>query len=179
MLFVVFVGQTKQLYDHFPVLKYMAAHTIKTVQRIPASLEDVWDFFSDSANLAKITPPDMDFRVTSVHQGQKIYAGQIIEYIVKPLLGIPVYWMTEITHVKELEYFIDEQRKGPYALWHHQHHFKAIEGGVEMTDIVHYRNPLGFLGRLANTLLVKKKLTHIFDYRLTAVEKRFGKWPTL
>jgi ligand-binding SRPBCC domain-containing protein len=105
-----------------------------------------------------------------------MYAGQLIEYKVKPVLGIPMYWMTEITQVKDQSYFIDEQRFGPYTLWHHQHHFKAIPGGVEMTDIIHYRIPLGWLGRLANRLFVAKKLEGIFSYRFKKVEEMFGVW---
>jgi ligand-binding SRPBCC domain-containing protein len=154
----------------------MAAHSIKTIQKIPISLERAWDFFSNPGNLQAITPDNMGFKVISKHQGDTMYAGQIIEYTVKPVLGIPLYWMTEITHVKNGQYFIDEQRFGPYALWHHQHHFKEIPGGVEMTDIVHYKNPLGILGRMANTLFVKKKLKGIFDYRFSKVEELFGKW---
>jgi ligand-binding SRPBCC domain-containing protein len=95
---------------------------------------------------------------------------------VKPVAGIPLYWMTEITQVKDRTYFIDEQRFGPYSLWHHQHHFKEIPGGVEMTDIIHYKNPLGILGRIANALFVKNKLKTIFDYRFKKVEELFGKW---
>nr|MBP8114574.1 SRPBCC family protein [Chitinophagaceae bacterium] len=143
----------------------MAAHSIKTVQKIPISLDEAWAFFSNPANLQAITPSNMGFRVISKHHGEKMYAGQIIEYTVKPVLGIPIYWMTEITQVKDKEYFIDEQRFGPYKLWHHQHHFKAIEGGVEMTDIIHYKNPMWFLGTLANELFVKKQLQGIFDFR--------------
>ena len=154
----------------------MAAHSIKTVQQIPVSLEEAWSFFSNPANLQAITPPGMGFRIISKHHGPQMYAGQIIEYKVKPLAGIPVYWMTEITQVKDREYFIDEQRFGPYALWHHQHHFKAIPGGVEMTDIVHYKNPLGFLGRLVNRLFVARKLEQIFRYRYRRVEELFGAW---
>jgi ligand-binding SRPBCC domain-containing protein len=155
----------------------MAAHSIKTVQKIPISLEKAWDFFSDPANLQAITPADMGFKVISKHHGDKMYAGQIIEYTVKPIAGIPIYWMTEITQVKDSTYFIDEQRFGPYSLWHHQHHFKTIEGGVEMTDIVHYKNPFWFFGKIANLLFVRKKLQQIFDYRFTKVEELFGKWP--
>ncbi len=155
----------------------MAAHSIKTVQKIPISLERAWDFFSNPANLQAITPDDMGFKVISKHHGDTMYAGQIIEYTVKPVLGIPLYWMTEITQVKEMEYFIDEQRFGPYSLWHHQHHFKAIPGGVEMTDIVHYKNPLGFLGNIANGILVRNKLKQIFNYRFQKVEEMFGQWP--
>jgi ligand-binding SRPBCC domain-containing protein len=92
------------------------------------------------------------------------------------VLGIPLYWMTEITHVEDQKYFVDEQRFGPYSMWHHQHHFKAIEGGVEMTDIVHYKLPLWILGDIAHTLFVKAQLTHIFDYRFTAVENKYGKF---
>jgi len=155
----------------------MAAHSIKTVQKIPISLEKAWDFFSNPANLQAITPGNMGFKVISKHHGDTMYAGQLIEYTVKPVLGIPLYWMTEITQVKDKEYFIDEQRFGPYKLWHHQHHFRSIESGVEMTDIVHYRNPMWVFGRLANTLFVKKKLKGIFDYRFNKVEELFGKWP--
>src|SRR3954469_20424843 len=113
----------------------MAVHSLKTIQRIPATLPAVWSFFSNPANLANITPAYMRFNVISRHHGDTMYAGQIIEYTVRPLLGIPLYWMTEITQVKDSEYFIDEQRFGPYSLWHHQHHFRAIANGVEMTDI--------------------------------------------
>ncbi len=155
----------------------MAAHSIKTVQKIPITLEKAWEFFSDPANLQAITPTDMGFKIISKHNGSVMYSGQIIEYTVKPVLGIPLYWMTEITQVKDKEYFIDEQRYGPYNLWHHQHHFKEIEGGVEMTDIVHYKNPLWFLGKIANTLFVKKQLKGIFQFRINKVEELFGKWP--
>lgn len=152
----------------------MAAHSFKKVQHIPVSLPEAWDFFSHPDNLQKITPDGMGFRVISKHHGDKMYAGQIIEYKVKPLLSIPLYWMTEITQVKDREYFIDEQRYGPYRLWHHQHHFREIPGGVEMTDIVHYRLPLGFIGRIANRLIVAKKLEQIFQYRFQKVEELFG-----
>jgi len=154
----------------------MAAHSFKTVQKIPISLPQAWDFFSNPANLQAITPDDMGFKVISKYHGDVMYAGQIIEYKVRPVLNIPIYWMTEITQVKDKEYFIDEQRFGPYTLWHHQHHFKEIPGGVEMTDIVHYKNPLGPLGRLANSLFVRKKLAGIFDYRFKKVEDLFGAW---
>ncbi|MFN8288939.1 MAG: SRPBCC family protein [Chitinophagaceae bacterium] len=154
----------------------MAAHSFKKVQQIPVSAEKAWEFFSSPANLETITPAGMGFRIISRYHGDKMYAGQLIEYKVKPLLGIPVYWMTEITQVKEPEYFIDEQRYGPYRLWHHQHHFRQIPGGVEMTDIVHYKIPLGFIGRLINRLVVRKKLEQIFSYRFRKVEERFGRF---
>ena len=151
-------------------------YALKFIQRIPCSLDEAWQFFSSPANLVKITPTSFDFKVISKHHGETMYPGQIIEYKVKPLLNIPFYWMTEITHVKDKEFFVDEQRYGPYALWHHQHLFKEIKGGVEMTDIVHYKLPLWFIGDVANGLFVKKKLKDVFEYRFEQVEKMFGKW---
>jgi ligand-binding SRPBCC domain-containing protein len=150
-------------------------YSLKTVQHIPVSIEKAWDFFSNPANLQAITPSHLGFQIISQHHGDKMYAGQIIEYKVHPLLNIPLYWMTEITHVDHQKCFVDEQRFGPYALWHHQHHFKEVEGGVEMTDIVHYKLPLFWLGDIAQALFVKKQLKEIFDYRFEAVEKLFGK----
>ena len=151
-------------------------YSIKTIQNIPISLDQAWDFFSRPDNLKDITPSKLGFEIISKHHGTKMYPGQVIEYTVKPILGIPLYWMTEITHVQDKQYFIDEQRFGPYSLWHHQHHFKEIVGGVEMTDIVHYKLPFWFLGDIAQVVMVKKQLKEIFDFRFVAVEERFGKW---
>lgn len=149
-------------------------YSLKTVQRIPINLNKAWEFFSSPANLQEITPANLGFKIISKHHGDNMYAGQVIEYKVSPLLGIPVYWMTEITHVEDQRYFVDEQRYGPYSMWHHQHHFNVIEGGVEMIDIVHYKLPIWFLGDIANTLFVKRQLKQIFDYRFRKVEKLFG-----
>jgi len=153
-----------------------SVYSIKTVQQIPASLDAVWEFFSNPANLKDITPASLGFNIVSKHHGTVMYPGQIIEYKVSPVLGIPLYWMTEITHVQPERFFVDEQRFGPYTMWHHQHHFKQIEGGVEMTDIVHYKIPFWILGDIANVLFVKKQLQQIFDFRFKACEARFGKW---
>jgi ligand-binding SRPBCC domain-containing protein len=150
-------------------------YSFKTLQKIPISLDEAWAYFSNPANLANITPDNMGFKTISKYHGDTMYAGQVIEYRVSPVLGIPLYWMTEITHVDDKKYFVDEQRYGPYSMWHHQHHFKAIEGGVEMTDIVHYKLPMWFLGDIANTLFVNKQLNGIFDYRFKKVEELFGK----
>lgn len=151
-------------------------YSVKTIQKIPTSVEESWKFFSTPNNLKHITPSNLGFNIISKHHGETMYAGQIIEYKVSPILGIPLYWMTEITHVANQKYFVDEQRFGPYCLWHHQHHFKAIEGGIEMIDIVHYKLPLFFLGDLANFFFVKSQIKKIFEYRFTAIEKKFGKW---
>ncbi len=149
-------------------------YSLKTIQQLPITLEQAWDFFSSPANLKEITPDNLRFNIVSKHHGEKMYAGQIIEYTVKPVLGLPIYWMTEITHVEDKKYFVDEQRFGPYSMWHHQHHFKATANGVEMTDIVHYKLPFWFLGDIANMLFVKQQLKTIFDYRFKIVEKKFG-----
>jgi ligand-binding SRPBCC domain-containing protein len=155
----------------------MKTYQLTYEQKLPITLEQAWDFFSSPINLAKITPDHMGFIITSnFKEGQKMYPGMIITYKVSPLLGLKLDWMTEITHVKEGEYFVDEQRFGPYALWHHQHHFKEIPGGVLMTDIINYAIPMGFLGRIANSVLVAKEVQGIFDYREVAVEKLFGKY---
>lgn len=155
----------------------MAFYQISSKQNIPADIDTVWDFFTSHKNLKEITPTSMGFDITSHHpEGQKVYAGMIITYKMRPLFGIPVRWMTEITQVKEKEYFIDEQRFGPYAMWHHQHFFKPVEGGVEMTDIVDYKMPLGILGDIAHPFLVKSKLNEVFAYRHKRVEEIFGRY---
>lgn len=154
----------------------MSVFTLERTIRLPITLEEAWDFFSSPANLKEITPPHMGFDIKSSPTWLgKMYPGQIIAYTVRPLLGIPMYWLTEITHVREQAFFVDEQRVGPYSLWHHQHHFKAIPGGVEMSDVVHYRLPLGFLGRIAQALFVGKQLEGIFNYRTKVLEERFGR----
>ncbi len=154
----------------------MKIYTLKITQKLPVSIAEAWSFFSDPSNLEKITPTDMGFEVLEDYQGEAMYAGQVINYIVRPLFGISMRWTTEITHVQEPNYFVDEQRFGPYAFWHHKHMFKEIPGGVEMTDFLHYGIPYGCLGRIANAILVKNKLKEIFDYRRTILEERFGKF---
>lgn len=148
-------------------------YRLEYVQVINTSLDEAWSFFSGAENLQRITPSYMRFDVTSPQTGKPVYAGQIITYKVRPVLGIPLRWMTEITHVKEGVYFIDEQRRGPYKLWHHQHHFEAVADGVKMTDIVHYEIPFGILGQFARGLFVKKQLDDIFKYRKQQVNELF------
>ncbi|MEI6061502.1 MAG: SRPBCC family protein [Bacteroidota bacterium] len=133
-------------------------------QFVPSSLDVVWDFFSSPANLSRITPPGMGFLITSPVQPE-MYAGMLITYKVSPALGIKLNWVTEITQIREKKFFIDEQRRGPYSLWHHEHHFKEVEGGVEMHDILYYCVPFGFLGRLADLVFVKNKVSSIFTFR--------------
>jgi ligand-binding SRPBCC domain-containing protein len=153
----------------------MANYRITHLQTVPADIDTLWEFFTSHNNLKKITPEYMGFDITSEHpEGEKVYAGMIITYKLKPLLGIPLNWMTEITHVREKEYFVDEQRFGPYALWHHQHLFRQVDGGVEMKDIVDYKLPLGLLGDIAHSLFVRKQIEGIFNFRNKKVEELFG-----
>tara|TARA_B100001057_G_scaffold497119_1_gene600399 strand:+ start:9419 stop:9880 length:462 start_codon:yes stop_codon:yes gene_type:complete len=149
-------------------------YQLRTKQELPISLEKAWKFFSDPKNLKDITPNEMNFNIIS-GADKSIYAGQIIQYKVSPVLGINLKWVTEITHVKENEYFVDEQRFGPYSLWHHKHFFKKINGGILMEDIVDYKIPYGLIGQFAHVIFVKKKLKKIFNYRHTKLEKLFGK----
>lgn len=153
----------------------MSVYKIERVQTLPISLEKAWHFFSSPENLNTITPDDMHFEITSGNAKEPMHVGQIITYNVSPLLGIKMFWMTEITHVQDKAFFVDEQRFGPYAFWHHRHYFREVEGGVEMRDIVYYKLPLGILGTLAHAVFVRKKLKHIFNYRFTKLESLFGK----
>ena len=152
----------------------MKLYQLRTKQELPISLEKAWKFFSDPKNLKDITPNELNFNIIS-GANKSIYAGQIIQYKVSPVLGINLKWVTEITHVKENEYFVDEQRFGPYSLWHHKHFFKKINGGILMEDIVDYKIPYGLIGQFAHVIFVKKKLEKIFKYRHTKLEKLFGK----
>ena len=154
----------------------MKIYTLKTKQRLPISREEAWKFLSDPANLKTITPDYMGFDIIS-GADREMFPGQIIQYTVSPVAGIKTSWITEITHVKELEYFVDEQRFGPYALWHHKHFIKPIPGGVEMEDIVDYKLPFGILGRMVHPILVGPKLKEIFEYRKKKLEELFGEFP--
>lgn len=144
------------------------------MQQLPIGLPEAWNYFSTPVNLAEITPPHMGFQITS-EVPEKMFPGQIISYRLAPLPGIKVNWVTEITHVEEGKFFVDEQRFGPYPMWHHEHHFEEVNGGVLMTDRVSYKVPFGILGHLAQALFVKKQLKEIFEYRVSALEKTFGK----
>lgn len=151
----------------------MKIYNLKRVQTLPISLQEAWEFFSTPRNLSKITPAHMGFTILYVSGGEKTYPGQIIRYKVQVIPGIKMDWVTEITHVHEPRFFVDEQRFGPYALWHHQHHFKEVPGGVEMTDEVNYAIPFGVLGRIANFIFVGKEVNRIFDYRFKILEEYF------
>jgi len=142
-------------------------------QRVDADLETCWNFFSNPANLSRITPPEMDFRILFPDPVPVMYAGMIIRYKVSPFSFMKVTWITEITQIKEKHFFIDNQVSGPYRLWHHQHFFRETPGGVEMTDIVNYELPFGFIGKLLAGRMVKRKVEAIFEYRTNVISRIF------
>ena len=148
-------------------------YTLSAKQNLPISVDEAWQFLSNAKNLKTITPDYMGFDIIS-GADKPIYAGQIIQYTATPVLGIKTHWVTEITHVENESYFVDEQRFGPYSLWHHKHFIREIEGGVEMEDIIDYKIPFGFLGRLMHPILVKPKLVEIFTYRNRKLKELFG-----
>jgi len=152
----------------------MKIYTLHTKQKLPISKKQAWDFLSDPENLKTITPNYMSFDILKGAE-KSMYPGQIIQYIVTPIMGIKTKWVTEITHVKDHCYFVDEQRFGPYKLWHHKHFIKEIEGGVEMEDIIDYMVPFGILGQLLHPYIVQPKLKEIFNYRTKKLEELFGK----
>ncbi len=145
---------------------------IKQEQFIPLPIEEVWDFFATPKNLNAVTPKELDFQITS-DVPEKMYPGLIITYKIKPMLNIPLSWMTEITHIQEPHFFVDEQRLGPYNIWHHEHHFKAVEGGTLMTDILHYDVGKSIFGWIASKLFVDEKVKQIFSFRYQALENKF------
>lgn len=151
----------------------MEVYKLESKQHIKTSMHTCWDFFSSPKNLKIITPSYMGFEIIDAVEG-KIYPGQIIQYKVKPLFGIPLLWVTEITHVSENKFFVDEQRIGPYKLWHHKHFFKEVKNGIEIKDVVHYALPFGFLGRIANKLFIQKQLHNIFEYRYQKINNIFN-----
>ncbi len=153
----------------------MKIYTFHQKQQLPMTIDEAWDFFSAPENLQLITPPYMGFEIISGGD-RKMFAGQLIQYIVRPLFGIPMKWVTEITYADKPCYFVDEQRFGPYDLWHHKHFLNPIEGGVEMEDIVDYKLPMGILGQLVQPYLVRRKLDEIFDFRRKTLIELFGEF---
>ena len=151
----------------------MRIFKLKYSQKLPINLNEAWDFLSSPNNLELITPKSMDFNITDWDE-RKAYPGQIIQYTVRPVLGFKINWVTEITQVKDKEFFIDEQRFGPYSFWHHKHFIKEIDGGVLMEDVIHYKIPFGPIGVLLNFLFINSKLNNVFKYRELELIKNFG-----
>jgi ligand-binding SRPBCC domain-containing protein len=157
------------------IQSHSGVYTLQTLQHLPVDLGTAWDFLSRPENLARITPPHMGFHITSPDKNPQMYPGRIITYKISPFRGVRLNWVTEITHVAERRYFVDEQRFGPYAFWHHRHLLREIPGGTEMTDIVTYKIPLGFIGHMMHGL-VRRKLTDIFTFRYHKLKEIFGSW---
>jgi len=153
----------------------MKIYTLHTKQNLPITLNEAWEFLSNPKNLKIITPDYMGFKTLSGYD-RAMFEGQIIQYIVTPVMGVSMKWVTEITHLKDKSYFVDEQRFGPYSLWHHKHFLKEIPGGVEMEDVIDYKVPMGILGQLVHPFLVKPKLDEIFDYRRNKHTEIFGEY---
>lgn len=151
----------------------MGMFQYKTEQFLPIDIEEAWQFFSSPKNLATITPADLDFKILSNLKDEEIYEGMKIDYVVKPLLKIPMHWQTEIIKVSRGKFFTDRQLKGPYKIWEHTHIFKNLADGVLMQDIINYQLPFGIIGNIAHSLLVKKKIENIFSYRRNVLEKIF------
>ena len=154
----------------------MKIYTLHREQYLPIPVEKAWNFFSSAKNLEKITPPDMGFVILGELKEGPVYSGMLINYTVSPLFHIPLKWTTEIMGVNAPHVFTDRQLKGPYALWEHTHTFQAVPGGVKMTDEVKYALPLGVLGTIAHSIVVKKKLEDIFNFRQVALKKLFGEY---
>lgn len=153
----------------------MRTHKLYKEQLIKSDIDTVWDFFSSPENLDVLTPDNMGFEIKTPLPLPKMYQGQIIEYTVRPILNLPLFWRTEITEVENKKSFVDEQRKGPYKLWRHKHIFEVKEEGVRMLDNLEYTLPLGPLGSLAQMLFVKNRIQEIFDFRYNQIDKIFNK----
>lgn len=151
----------------------MKLYTIQTKQKLPITVNEAWNFFSDPHNLKRITPDDMGFEIIS-GADREMYGGQLIKYNVTPIANFKLKWVTKITNVQKPHFFVDEQLYGPYALWHHKHFIHEIPNGVLMEDIVDYKVPFGIIGRLVHPILVKPKLDQIFEYRRQALLDMFG-----
>ena len=153
--------------------KLMSTFFYRTEQFLPVDIHTAWGFFSSAKNLALITPPELDFNILTTLNDEEIYEGMIINYTVRPLWGIPLRWETEICRVEKPNYFTDRQVKGPYRLWEHTHSYTEVNKGILMKDEVKYQLPFGFIGKMAHSVIVKKKVENIFLYRKQVLETMF------
>jgi len=149
-------------------------HQFKAVQFLPIDKKEAWDFFSSPTNLTLMTPPEMDFKILTSLSSGEIFDGMKIDYRVKPLFGISMHWQTEIKKVENQRSFTDTQIKGPYEIWEHTHIFSESNDGVLMQDVVNYKLPLGYIGVMMNSILIRKKIENIFEYRKKVLQKLFN-----
>ena len=151
----------------------MKIYYFKASQFLSTDINTAWNFFSSAKNLATITPPELGFKILTDLDEKDIYEGMLIDYTVKPLFGIPLHWKTEIQKIEKPFMFMDKQLKGPYKIWEHTHHFTQKEGGVFMEDEVKYQLPFGIIGQLTHSMIVRKKIERIFEYRKMILDKIF------
>jgi ligand-binding SRPBCC domain-containing protein len=152
----------------------MSVHHFRIVQKIPIPVKQAWDFFSHPGNLQLITPPAFQFKILTNLGDRPIYTGQVIDYTVRPIFNIRMRWTTLITRVEEESLFIDEQTRGPYRYWKHEHYFRPVDGGTEMTDLLAYEVPGWVAGDILNALLIRSEIESLFDYRHKKIEERFS-----
>lgn len=157
----------------------MSLYQKRFTQFIPVPPDEVWAFIASPSNLKNITPPEMRFEIVTPELPEEMYAGMMVEYRLYVLPALKISWLTEITHIEDKSYFVDEQRIGPYAIWHHEHRIVAYENGTMMTDLLSYKLPFGFFGHVLNKLFISKRIQDIFNYRRTAVERFFRTAPDL
>jgi ligand-binding SRPBCC domain-containing protein len=143
----------------------MSVYRLEDEIFLNAPLEEVWAFFTDPRTLQKITPDTMGFKHRFPPDAGQVYPGMLLTYRVSPIAGIPMTWVTRIVSVEPKTRFVDIQEKGPFAMWHHIHEFEPREGGCLVRDVLYYQLPLGFLGKIAHGLFVKRQNQAIFDHR--------------
>ena len=168
-----YYGRSYDLYNEFDHISDLKIHTLIQSQEVPISLSESWEFFSKPENLNEITPPDLEFRITS-GKPEPMHDGQIVTYKIRVAPLIWNTWVTEIKGVIPEKQFIDEQRSGPYKFWHHLHEFEKTENGTLIKDKVNYSLRFGLFGNIAHSIYVKKKLAEIFGYRKKILTERFG-----
>lgn len=146
----------------------MKIYEFTTSQVLPRPRDEVFDFFADATNLGDLTPPWLHFEICA--HPERIQRGARIDYRLR-VHGIPLRWRTLISAWDPPHRFVDEQLRGPYRLWHHEHRFESVDNGTRVQDRVRY-SPLG--GRLIHWLFVRRDVTRIFAYRADALAKRFA-----
>lgn len=144
-------------------------------QKVNGTIEEVWNFFSNPVNLDQLTPKEVNFSIKSISGDGPMYPGMLVQYKIKPLKWLPIYfyWVAEIKQVHQNLRFIDEQRYGPFAFWYHEHAFEAVEDGVIVKDMLHYRVPLGFIGKLIDWLVIRLAIKRIFRTRTEILHEYF------
>ncbi|MEY3882665.1 MAG: hypothetical protein RIQ94_3461 [Pseudomonadota bacterium] len=151
----------------------MKIYQLYRQQTLTMTIQDAWSFFSSPYHLNDITPDFFHVTITS-KVPEKIYAGLMISYQMKAVFGIPMSWLSEISHCNEPKRFVYEQRIGPFKFWSHEVCLTEQQNGILLEDIMFYAMPLGWLGQLINRALIADKLERIFDTRHAYLQNKFG-----